>query len=188
MTDEPLKLEDSNDPPADTTDVTTTVPDGENSEAPSETSEAAPTVAPSNSGLITENTKTVYDVPDDLENLGYLGEPKDVEIGYTFESHLDPRRQVDGTGVYLDDIQRRDAELIRARAEGREPDLDNPPAVASTPLVPSVVAQANAGPGVVTPVDSVEVVNVGVPADATEYNSAAAEAHARANDNQDEQE
>lgn len=39
-------------------------------------------------------------------------------------------------GPYLDEIERRNAEEIRAQKENREPDYDNPPAVAGTRLVP----------------------------------------------------
>lgn len=38
-------------------------------------------------------------------------------------------------GPYLDQIAKEQAEIQRAKLEGREPDLDNPPAVAGTPLV-----------------------------------------------------
>jgi len=38
-------------------------------------------------------------------------------------------------GVYLDMQERADAEELRAKQEGRKPDLKNPPAVAGTPLV-----------------------------------------------------
>lgn len=38
-------------------------------------------------------------------------------------------------GVYLDEVERENAELNRAKIEGREPDFDNAPAVAGTPLV-----------------------------------------------------
>lgn len=38
-------------------------------------------------------------------------------------------------GIYLDEVERRAAEVHRARLEDREPDLDNPPAVVGTPLV-----------------------------------------------------
>jgi len=39
-------------------------------------------------------------------------------------------------GPYLDDLEREKAEEIRAKMEDREPDLENPPAVAGTVLVP----------------------------------------------------
>lgn len=38
-------------------------------------------------------------------------------------------------GVYLDMQERVNAEALRAKSEGREPDFNNPPAVAGTPLV-----------------------------------------------------
>ena len=38
-------------------------------------------------------------------------------------------------GVYLDVEERNNAEILRAQSEGRDPDLDNAPAVAGTPLV-----------------------------------------------------
>lgn len=39
-------------------------------------------------------------------------------------------------GPYLDDVERELAEERRAKVEGREPDLENPPASAGTVLVP----------------------------------------------------
>lgn len=39
-------------------------------------------------------------------------------------------------GPYLDEVEKIKAEEIRAKREGREPDYDNPPAVAGTRLVP----------------------------------------------------
>ena len=39
-------------------------------------------------------------------------------------------------GPYRDDIEKEQAEVWRAKQEGREPDLDNPPATAATHLVP----------------------------------------------------
>jgi hypothetical protein len=38
-------------------------------------------------------------------------------------------------GTYLDEVERQGSELERAAREGREPDLENPPANAGTPLV-----------------------------------------------------
>lgn len=38
-------------------------------------------------------------------------------------------------GPYLDQVEAIEAEKIRAQIEGREPDLDNPPATAGQPLV-----------------------------------------------------
>lgn len=51
-----------------------------------------------------------------------------------FFTEQDPQRNLPG-GIYLDREQRREAEVLRARAENREPDLDNPPAIQSTPLI-----------------------------------------------------
>lgn len=39
-------------------------------------------------------------------------------------------------GPYLDDLEKEAAEVQRAKVEGREPDLENPGAVAGTHLVP----------------------------------------------------
>jgi hypothetical protein len=39
-------------------------------------------------------------------------------------------------GPYLDDVQQEQDEIQRAKREGREPDLDNPPASVGTVLVP----------------------------------------------------
>jgi hypothetical protein len=39
-------------------------------------------------------------------------------------------------GIYMDDLEREGAEVWRAKLEGREPDLENPPPTAGTPLRP----------------------------------------------------
>lgn len=48
-----------------------------------------------------------------------------------------PHRGLTGRdgGPYLDEVERRRAEEVRAQVENREPDFDNMPAVAGTPLV-----------------------------------------------------
>lgn len=117
---------------------------------------------PTNSGFVHSETETFTDIRKaDLETNAYVGEPEDREVAYTYASHMDPNRQVDPHGIYLDDIEREKAELVRARIEDREPDFDNPPAVCSTPLIPTLVAQAQALPGVIAPVSGYETVNVG---------------------------
>lgn len=49
-------------------------------------------------------------------------------------------------GPYLDQEERRLAEIVRARVENREPDFDNAPATAGTPLVSAAVLVATANP------------------------------------------
>lgn len=51
-----------------------------------------------------------------------------------FYNQHDGLRGRDG-GPYLDQVERESAEILRARAEGREPDLEKASAVAGTPLV-----------------------------------------------------
>lgn len=58
--------------------------------------------------------------------------------GFQYPTKLDEARNLVG-GVYLDDVQREREEIIRAKFENREPDLKNPPATQSTPLVESTV-------------------------------------------------
>lgn len=77
---------------------------------------------------------------DDPDSPDYVGEPTVVDKEFVYVGHLDTARQSDRTGVYLDDKQRREAEILRAQVEKREPDLDNPPAVQGTPMIS--VAQA----------------------------------------------
>ena len=50
-------------------------------------------------------------------------------------------------GVYLDHVERKEAELIRAKRENRKPDLETP---AATPGSPLVTADALAAAGVKT--------------------------------------
>ncbi len=66
------------------------------------------------------------------ENPDYVGTPKTVDKEFTYPTHVG--RAANDHGVYLDDVQRREAEILRAKIEGRKPDLKNPPAVQGTPL------------------------------------------------------
>lgn len=61
------------------------------------------------------------------------GEPEDREFVYV--QHTDERRTVPGTSQYLDDVERQNAEVLRAKVEGREPDLERPPSYQGSPLV-----------------------------------------------------
>ncbi len=60
-------------------------------------------------------------------------ETETVEKGFVFQHNLDPARQIPGTSKYLDFELRQQAEIDRARVEGREPDLENPPGMQGTP-------------------------------------------------------
>jgi hypothetical protein len=51
-------------------------------------------------------------------------------------------RPVNTGGIFLDDVQRINAEKVRAKLEGREPDLENPGSTAGTPLVNLATAAA----------------------------------------------
>ena len=59
---------------------------------------------------------------------------------FFYPTHLDPMRKLPG-GTYLDDVQRREAEVQRAKVEKREPDFKNAPAVQSTPLLERSVVE-----------------------------------------------
>ena len=85
-----------------------------------------------------ENPSTLKQI-----DLHYTGEPKEQDQSFTYPTHTDPMRQLPKTSLYLDDVQRESAEIQRAKVEGREPDLENPPAIQGTPLLPSYVVQAN---------------------------------------------
>lgn len=66
-------------------------------------------------------------------------------------------------GVYLDMVERHQAEELRAMSEGREPDLKNPPAATGTPLVINAMRVdntfANPGSDPVNPVKEVHPVS-----------------------------
>lgn len=96
------------------------------------------------------------------ENLDDV-EPHLKEVDFSYAAHADPARQVDRTGVYLDDIVRRDAELKRAAIEGREPDLENPGPTAFDVVQPTSVVQGNAPAGVVVEPAFTQEVMVGKP-------------------------
>lgn len=81
-------------------------------------------------------------------------------------------------GIYLDVQERQRAEELRAKSEGREPDYDNPPAVAGTTLVTDAMRVdnslfANPGSDPVAPVKEVDpvstaAIDVGVATQATD--------------------
>jgi hypothetical protein len=61
-------------------------------------------------------------------------ETEDVATDFYVAQKLDERRLVPGTSPYWDDVERERAEIQRAKIEGREPDLENPPPTQGTPL------------------------------------------------------
>jgi hypothetical protein len=56
------------------------------------------------------------------------------EREFAYVHHLDPQRKLPGTSPYLDDVNRMNEEVQRAKVEGRKPDLKNPPTTQGTPL------------------------------------------------------
>lgn len=80
---------------------------------------------------------------------GNDGNRRVVNQAFIAHSHLDPMRQRDPHGVYLDDQRAIQAEVIRAQIEDREPDLENPGPTVGTPMVPLHVAAQHAMPGVI---------------------------------------
>lgn len=61
-------------------------------------------------------------------------EGKEVDTEFVYVHHVDPMRAIPGSSPYLDDVERLNAEVQRAKAEGRKPDLKNPPSTQGTPL------------------------------------------------------
>lgn len=72
-----------------------------------------------------EETPEVHEVEQDFVYLEKVGRP--INTGQ----------------IFLDDVMQIQAEKIRAKLEGREPDLENPGAIAGTPLVPLATAAAH---------------------------------------------
>ncbi len=88
-----------------------------------------------NHALRTNSGKSVANITDP-EGPDYMGEPEVIDREFAYPTHADPMRYVGPAnyGTYLDDEQRKIAEVKRAEVEGREPDLENPPATQGTPL------------------------------------------------------
>lgn len=83
---------------------------------------------PSEEPEVVEGGVKVYDGPYSTHNTG-----EDVKVPlYDAAKGKSPRTG----GPYLDEIAAEEAEVRRAKVEGREPDLDNPPATVGTVLVP----------------------------------------------------
>jgi hypothetical protein len=74
------------------------------------------------------------------------------DVDFVHVHHLDEQRKLPGTAPYLDDVNRQNEEVQRAKVEGREPDLANPPSTQGTPLRPvaSVGVPVPEGAAVVT--------------------------------------
>lgn len=73
------------------------------------------------------------------EAVGYSGKLKEVETDFTYYAHTDPDLQAYPNMVTGDVLERERAEVLRAKMEGREPDLENPPPSQGTPVAPSHV-------------------------------------------------
>lgn len=101
---------------------------------------------------------------NDPEGPDYVGEPAVIEVEFTYPTHADPMRLVDGHdhGIYLDDEMRRAGEIQRAKIEGRKPDLKNPPAVQGTPLIPTSQVRKYRPGDVEVTADVIQEVVVGV--------------------------
>lgn len=115
---------DSNEPEAESTNEASEPTNGPVNDLPSETPEPGPSTGEqaSSSTPTTNDEETTSEKPTR-------------DQGFKYPTHVDPMRRLGG--VYLDDELRREAEIARAKVEDREPDLENPPAMQSTPLVAS---------------------------------------------------
>jgi hypothetical protein len=100
---------------------------------------------------VTIDSDTNTDEPTDEElrdgfDANYVGEPKVVDQNFVYPQQLDPARLDDPShagSVYLDVQQRERAEVLRAKVEDREPDLEDPPATCGTPLMTVAAASKN---------------------------------------------
>jgi len=99
-------------------------------------------LVPMNSGYVKPSEREEADEETyDLEREGnYDGNPKTVDREFTIAAWMDPNRQRDPNGVYLDDVRRRQAEVLRARVENREPNFDE----AATTVGDLVISKENA--------------------------------------------
>lgn len=139
-----------------------------------------PTVNPAADNPVNDVDNSGYK-PSKSKNLkayNYLGEPKLAEVDFVYATHLDPNRQNDPNGVYLDDVQRANAEVQRARIEGREPDLKNPPSTCGTQVLPTHVARTLVAGDLDVPVDFSQEIMVGVNEENEDHDIAAARARA----------
>lgn len=96
-----------------------------------------------------EREEKAEDEYDEVRDGANAGERREVTRGFVTKAHLDPARQADPHGVYLDDQRRRDAETVRAQVEDREPDYDNPPYTTGDVVVDVETAKSSALPGAV---------------------------------------
>lgn len=121
------------------TEVATTGVPGETVDG---TTDAEPIEASTvvNTAFVPPEEKDVEEY-DSARDGGNAGERREVTMGFMSQQHLDPARQADPRGVYYDDQQRRQAEIIRAQGEGREPDLENPPPTVGDPMISVDVAK-----------------------------------------------
>lgn len=140
-----------------------------------------PTVNPAADNPVNSVDNSGYK-PSESKNLkayNYVGEPKDAEVDFVFTTHLDPNRQQDPQGVYLDDVQRANAEIQRARVEKREPDLKNPPSTCGTQVLPTHVARTLVAGDLDVPVSFSQEIKVGTNEENEAHDLAAARERAR---------
>lgn len=97
-----------------------------------DSNETAPTTEPTTTETETKDVTVTAEVPVEREPEPVETTTRDVD--FIVPQTTDPRRNIPGTSQYLDEVERRNAELIRAKAEDREPDLAHPPAFQGTPL------------------------------------------------------
>lgn len=120
-----------------------------------------------------KNSAPTVEADKNEKAYSYEGSPKNAEVDFTYVSHLDPARQRDPNGIYLDDVDRVKAEVTRARIEGREPDLENPPSTVSTQVVPTHVAKGLVDGRAKVPADFSQKIKVGTSKKNLPYNAAA---------------
>lgn len=107
-------------------------PTGTNSPSANPASDGDESTTPTATTTETKDVTVQAEVPVESNPEKVKSHEEDRE--FVIPQTTDPRRNVPGTSQYLDEVERRNAEIIRAKAEGRKPDLKSPPAFQGTPL------------------------------------------------------
>lgn len=159
-------------PPTDTSqDETDNVNDPEQTEQPDLTGTEQPDVVSSDTDVTVNAMGNAYEGQPNLdtndpESEVYDGPETTVDKDYTYATYTDPARQRDPNGVYLDDLERNKAEVIRAKIEGREPQLGKDAPAYGGDVILTVQQAAKQLPGDFTvPTVRTLPVSVGVPSE-----------------------
>ena len=128
----PTKKAASSNRPTSSSSSSSSQPTGTANPSANPASDGDPDTTPTTQTTETKTVEVQAEVP--TESKPEKVKSHEEERTFVVAQTTDDRRNIPGTSQYLDEVERRNAEVIRAKAESRKPDLKNPPAFQGTPL------------------------------------------------------